>query len=120
MTAKRYVRLAIVLCLFSMRGLVAQDSPHRQTIVLPNPDLIGCAGKTCAPPLDFIGDPAEMIFPTQIALDIGEKGCQYGFMAYYDKSVSAEQLRVALNERYPNAADPVGESPRGFWRLESE
>ena len=92
-------------------------------IVLPNPDLL----RTCpakGPQLwrDLRSGGGE-IYPAKFWIDLAKGGCSYGFMVWYDKSVSMEEVRTAINQHYgkwekTDFARP--DSKMRLWRIEPE
>jgi len=93
----------------------AQVIGSRRGVVLPSPQLIHCRSAECsqlwkkAP-----GDAAA--YPAQVLTDVVH-GEVVGLTAVYDKSVSIEELRSAIDDLYPKAA--IQGLP-GLWRVEAE
>ena len=85
-------------------------------IVLPNPKLLRCKSSDCYQVWSEGFADANAVFPKQIRIDMN-RSCLYGMTAVYDKSVSLDDIRAAINERYGKWAIP---SPFKLWRVEPE
>lgn len=88
-------------------------------IVLPNPKLLTCKGADC-PGLWSKESEHNTIFPKQLSIDT-EQGCVYGMTAWYDRSVSADDLAAAVDEQYGKwTIPPFDKGPHRLWRVEPE
>jgi hypothetical protein len=88
-------------------------------IVLPSPNLMRCA-TTQMWQDERRG--AGTVYPVQVAMDHFDKaGCPQGVVAMYDKTVSVDDLRTALDRRYGKwaRADNNTLSVK-LWRVEPE
>ena len=115
----------LVVFAMLMMGLVSCSRSNHENgrqIVLPNPSLLkACPSKH--PPL--WRDPptgTKAIYPAKFHVDFTEGGCSYGFMAWYDKSVSFEQMRQAINQRYGKweKMELLRPGTISIWRIEPE
>ncbi len=98
MHAKTHTLRWIAVALFALSlPIHAQSVGSHPKIVLPNPQLIQCNKAECSQ-LWAAKDP-DSILPSQVLTDVVD-GTIVGLTAVYDKSVSIEQLRAAVNERY--------------------
>lgn len=115
------VAVAVLITAMTSCSRGKQDNVSR--IVLPNPGLL----RTCPTNRPQLWrDPrtsGNAIYPAKFHIDLGEGGCSYGFTRWYDKSVSLEEVRTAINQRYgkwelADFARPG--SKMRLWRIESE
>lgn len=95
------------------------EGQNRSHFVLPNPSLLGCRSSGC---LQLWPDKPEpnTVFPKQMIIDMNQD-CIYGITALYDKSVSIDGIRSAIDEHYKEWAvnDHVGPSLYA-WRVGPE
>jgi hypothetical protein len=106
--------VVLVCCSRGKQGTVSR-------IVLPNPELLG----TCPTKRPQLWrDPRtgnNVIYPAMFHIDLGRGGCSTGLTAWYDKSVSLEEVRTAINQRYGKwERTDLSNSKIGLWRVESE
>jgi hypothetical protein len=94
----------------------AQTSKSTRKIVLPNPHLIHCHTAQCSQLWKEDSPDGGVTYPAQIFTDL-VNGSVNGLTAVYDKSVSMEEVRAAINERYGNSAVAIVD---GVWRVEQE
>lgn len=109
-----WFRLIAVGCLMVASHADAQVGGSPRGVVLPSPQLIHCRSVDCSQLWNRNGEPAA--YPAQVLTDV-VNGEVVGLTAVYDKSVSIEDLRSAIDTLYPNAA--VHGLP-GLWRVEPE
>ena len=95
-------------------GANAQVGGSRRGVVLPSPQLIHCHSVDCSQLWNKNGGPAG--YPAQVLTDV-VNGEVVGLTAVYDKSVSLEELRSAIDILYPKAG--IHGLP-GLWRVETE
>ena len=107
-------RLTAVACLLMAFGANAQVGGSRRGVVLPSPQLIHCHSVDCSQLWNKNGGPAG--YPAQVLTDV-VNGEVVGLTAVYDKSVSLEELRSAIDILYPKAG--IHGLP-GLWRVETE
>jgi len=86
----------------------------RRPVVLPNPALLGCRARTCSQLWQEENMRANAAYPRQVIVDIDQKAVT----AFYNKSVSLEDLKASINERYPRCLriDDVVK----VWRVEKQ
>jgi hypothetical protein len=109
--------LAIVVTL----TLTSCSSNHgnRESIALPNPKLLGCTSDCSQLWQDGVPD-TNAKRPTKVSIDFSGNSPS-GIVAVYDKSVSVDDLRQAINARYGQWAHPSsGGSPVLLWRVEPD
>lgn len=82
-------------------------------VVLPSPQLIHCRSVQCSHLWNGDGRPAA--YPAQVLTDV-VNGEVVGLTAIYDKSISIEELRSAIDTLYPKAE----RLPPGLWRVKAE
>ncbi len=97
-------------------GSNAQTGTGTRKIVLPNPQLIRCHTAQCSQLWKEDSPDGGVTYPAQIFTDL-VVGSVSGLTAVYDKSVSMEEVRAAISERYGNSAVAILE---GVWRVEPE
>jgi hypothetical protein len=115
----------IMLAMMFMMSLTSYAQVKQETgkhVILPSSKLLKCVSFDCSqlwqdkPP-----DPND-IYPKQVVVDLLKNDyCPTGVMAHYDKSVSIEVLKAAVDERYGKWAMPEFKTgPVMLWRVESE
>src|SRR6185437_9346874 len=92
----------------------AQVGGSPREVVLPSPQLIHCRSVQCSQLWNKNGGPGT--YPAQVLTDV-VNGEVVGLTAVYDKSVSVEELRSAIDKLYPNAAI---HGLSDLWRVESD
>jgi hypothetical protein len=106
-----------VSCLLAILCAYAQAGESTRRIVLPNPQLIHCHSAECSQLWKQDSGDGGAVYPAQIMTDL-VNGQIVGFTAVYDKSVSASELRAAINALYGKwtfHSDSIS-----MWRVESE
>lgn len=106
------------VCLLCCARVGSEGSRH---IVLPNPNLLGCIASACSQLWPEDTSP-NAIYPRQVMVDIfGDNPCPLGMKAIYEKSVSLDELKVAIDKQYGQWALPGNaDSPVNLWRVEPE
>ncbi len=110
-----YRRMAPVACLLISLCAGAQVGNSTRRIVLPNPQLIHCRSAECSQLWKQDSTDGGTVYPAQVLTDF-VNGEVVGLTAVYDKSVSTEELRAAVNALYPNAQLRAMD----IWRVEPE
>lgn len=109
--------IGAVSCLIVSLSAAAQPRESTRKVVLPNPQLIHCHSAVCWQLWkQDLGDSAA-VYPAQILTDL-VKGEIVGLTAVYDKSVSVDELRAAIDTLYGKwtfHSDAIS-----IWRVESE
>jgi hypothetical protein len=108
--------IAAVGCLLASLCAWAQDSGGPRRIVLPNPQLIHCWSAECSQLWKQDSNDGGAVYPAQVLTDF-VNGEVVGLTAVYDKSVSTEELRAAVNTLYAKSALA---GLAGLWRVDSE
>ena len=115
----RRVFAAVVLML-GMAYCQKATEENGSAIVLPNPGLLRCKSSDCNHVWLEKSAEANGVFPKQVTIDMNQN-CLYGMTAVYDKSVSLDDIKAAIDERYKKWALPRFEnSPLKLWRVEPE
>jgi hypothetical protein len=94
----------------------AQVGDSSRKIVLPNPQLIHCHSAVCSQLWKQDSGDGGAVYPAQVLTDL-VNGEVVGLTAVYEKSVSVEELRSAIDTLYPKTA--IHGLP-GLWRVEAE
>jgi hypothetical protein len=77
----------------------AQVGDSTRKIVLPSPQLIHCRAAECSQLWKQDSTDGGIVYPAQVLTDL-VNGEVVGLTAVYDKSVSIEELRAAVDARY--------------------
>lgn len=96
----------------------AQAEKATRRIVLPNPQLIHCHTADCSQLWKQDPGARRGVYPAQIMTDL-VNGEIVGLTAVYDKSVSADDLRAAIDKLYEKGSLLHSDSMT-VWRIESE
>lgn len=100
------------LCTFAL-------AQHPKYCVLPSPILLKCRSSDCSRLWPEQTEPGA-VYPKQVTVDVN-LDCIYGLTASYDKSVSVEEIKAAIDERYKQWAVNISpNSPPYVWRVEPE
>ena len=110
-----YRVIAAVGCLLVSLCACAQVGGSTRKVVLPSPQLIHCRSAECSQLWRQDSSDGGIVYPAQVLTDF-VNGEVVGLTAVYDKSVSKEELRAAVNALYAKSAlDGMD-----LWRVESE
>jgi hypothetical protein len=112
-----YRAVAVVGCLLASLCAGAQVGNITRKIVLPNPQLIHCHSAECSQLWKQDSGDGGAVYPAQVLTDL-VNGEVVGLTAVYDKSVSAVELRSAINTLYEKWSFLTG--PVTIWRIEPE
>jgi hypothetical protein len=107
--------MATIGCLF-FSSLCASAQTRTHKIVLPNPQLIHCNSAQCSQLWKEDSSDRDAAYPAQILTDF-VNGSIVGLTAVYNKSMSVEAIRTAINDRY---ATWTVKDLNGMWRVEPE
>jgi hypothetical protein len=88
--------IGAVICLSASLCATAQAGSSTRKIVLPNPQLIRCHSADCSQLWKQDSDDGDPVYPAQVLTDL-VKGEVVGLTAVYDRSVSTEEIRAAVN-----------------------
>jgi hypothetical protein len=91
--------IGVVGCLLAALGSHAQTAGSKREIVMPNPQLIHCHSAGCSQLWKQNPASGGAVYPAQIMTDF-VNGEVVGLTAVYDKSVSASELRAAIEALY--------------------
>ena len=99
---------------------LAKEENSSSRLVLPNPKLLRCRSSDCFQLWSEKSVEANAVFPKQVIIDMNQS-CLYGMTALYDKSISVDDVRAAIDERYEKwAYTDFANSPVKLWRVEPE
>ncbi len=112
--------VAVVTVGLTSCGRIGHENGSR--IVLPNSKLLGCRSSSCFQLWQDSPTQANAIYPRQVIIDIfGNDSCPRGILALYEKSVSTDDIKAALDRRYGKWAwADTATSPVKLWRVEPE
>jgi hypothetical protein len=116
---KRILASAILMLGLAYGQTASKENGSR--IVLPNPKLLRCKSSDCYQQAWLEESPeTNVVFPKQVIIDMNQN-CLYGMTALYDASISVNDVRAAIDERYGKWAVPeFANSPLKIWRVEPE
>jgi hypothetical protein len=97
----------------------AQSSDSTRKIVLPSPQLIHCRSAECSHLWKYDSADGGAVYPAQVLTDIVD-GETVGLTAVYDKSVSTQELRAAIDALYAKWEMALHGSSSFLWRVEPE
>ena len=111
MVAALVLILGVAQCKFAW-------AQHHSRHVLPSPKLLTCRSTDCS---RLWPEDAEQgaIYPKQVTIDVN-RDCIYGLTASYDRSVSFDEIKAAIDERYKQWAVNPPNSPPYVWRVEPQ
>ena len=112
--SREYRVIAAVGCLLASLCASAQMGERTRKIVLPNPQLIHCRSAECSQLWKQDSGDGGGVYPAQVFTDL-VNGEVVGLTAVYDKSVSKNELRAAINTLYEK-----WERLDGLWRVKPE
>ena len=112
-----------VAILASCVACFGQGKPEtNKRVVLPNTKLLRCVSLACSQLWQDKAPDENDTYPKQLTVDIPSgTPCPLGVTAYYDKLVSLDELKAAIDVRYgkwAKATNPT--SPVKSWRVETE
>jgi len=116
----RFIAAALLIAGFTSYAQIKHE-PGKH-VVLPNPKLLRCVSSHCAQLWrDKVPD-ANDIYPKQVVVDLFDNSpCPLGVMARYDKSVSMDDLKAAIDEHYGQWALANNDTaPVKLWRVKTE
>jgi hypothetical protein len=115
-----YRVIAVVGCLVASLCGGAQVGGSTRKIVLPSPQLIHCRSAECSQLWKQDSADGGTVYPAQVLTDFVD-GEVVGLTAIYDKSVSMQELRAAIDLPYARwraaALDGEGIS---MWKVDAE
>lgn len=111
-----YQVMAAVGCLLASLCAGAQAGDSTRKVVLPSPQLIHCRAAECSQLWKQDSSDGGIVYPAQVLTDF-VNGEIVGLTAVYDKSVSREEIRAAINALYSTwTVSGLADS----WRVEPE
>ena len=113
---KVYRVMAAVGCLLASLCAGAQAGNSTRKVVLPSPQLIHCHSADCSQLWKQDSSDGGIVYPAQVLTDF-VNGEIVGLTAVYDKSVSTEELRAAINALYSKWTVPGLDL---HWRVDPE
>jgi hypothetical protein len=114
---KLIVAIVLMLGLAYSQTAKEEKSSH---LVLPNPKLLRCTSSDCFQLWSEKSVEANAVFPNELIIDMNQS-CLYGMTALYDKSVSVDDIKAAIDQHYEKwARTDFANSPVKLWRVEPE
>jgi hypothetical protein len=115
---KRIILAALLMLVLANWQAAKEENGSR--LVLPNAKLLRCKSSDCFQLWSAKPAEASAVFPKQVIIDM-DQGCLYGMTALYDKSILADDVKAAIDERYGKwAVAGLEHSQLGLWRVEAE
>jgi hypothetical protein len=112
--------IVVALLMLAIAPANAANEGTTSRLVLPNPKLLRCKSAECFQLWPEKSLEANVIFPKQMRLDM-DQGCLYGMTALYDKSISVDELKTAIDESYRTwAYGDSANSTLKLWRVTPE
>jgi hypothetical protein len=108
--------VAVAACFFASLCASAQVGDAARKVVLPNPQLIHCRSLECSQLWKQESGEGHMLYPAQVLTDLVD-GEVVGLTAIYDKSVSTQEIRYAIQALY-SKWDYLHDG--SLWRVEPE
>lgn len=117
---KAVIAIAILMIGLTSYGQLKPENGRH--VVLPNPKLIGCRSSSCSQLREDNPAKTDAIYPRQMTVDFFDTDhCPLGVTALYEKSVSMDDLKAAIDERYGKWALASNDTaPAKLWRVEPE
>ena len=115
--------IAALLFAAALRPSMGADAAEAKEVILPNSKLLRICASACSPLWLDQPTTAKPIYPASLTVDNFESGgnCPHGVMAFYDKSVSFDDIKRALDQHWQKWAVSDHSNPRILlWRVESE
>ncbi len=94
-----YRVMAAIGCLLASLCAGAQAGDSTRKVVLPSPQLVHCRAAECSQLWKQDSSDGGIVYPAQILTDF-VNGEVVGLTAVYDKSVTTEEIRTAINALY--------------------
>lgn len=114
------VKPTALACVLAFALAASAQSPAARTIVLPSPQLVHCRSSECSRLWQQGAARNAEVYPSQVLTDL-VNGEVVGLTAVYDKSVSADELRAAIDRIYGKRASLSYQGDQmSTWRIESE
>jgi hypothetical protein len=89
----------VVLILGLAHCQSAKEENGSSRFVLPNPKLLRCKSSDCFQLWSEKSVEANAVFPKQVIIDMNQS-CIYGMTVSWDKSISIDDVKAAIDERY--------------------
>jgi hypothetical protein len=116
---KAILATAIAVACLAAPGQVKSETRH---VILPNPTLLRCLSLACSQLWQDKAPEPNDIYPKAVTVELPDNTpCPLGVSVQYDKSVSMDDLKAAIDARYGKWAFVTNAtSPVKSWRVESE
>jgi hypothetical protein len=111
--------LVAVGLLASLSSSSFTQAGKARKIVLPNPQLIHCRSAQCSKLWKEQSSDEGWVLPAQIRLDTVNDEIT-GLTAVYEKSVSTQQIRAAIDSVYGKSRVASGSDKLWLWRVEPQ
>jgi hypothetical protein len=110
---------AIALVCLATPLQIKSETKH---VILPNPKLVRCTSLACSQLWQDKAPEANDIYPKAVSVELPDNTpCALAVTAQYDKSVSFDDLKAAIDMRYGKWAGVTNDtSPVKSWRVEPD
>ena len=111
--------ICVLAVLLGLGTCPTAKEENSKRIALPSSKLLRCKSSDC---FLWPGEQEQrnVVYPKQVTLDL-DQNCFYGMTVLYDKSVSIEMVKDAVDEGYGKwAVEEFANSPIKLWRVEPE
>lgn len=113
-----FATVILVACATSYGQVKPETRKH---VVLPNPKLVRCTSADCYNLWQNRPPDANNIYPHAVDISLLDSPCAFGVTARYDKAVSFEDLRAAIEEQFgKGTAQHWTKAPLMSWQVESQ
>jgi hypothetical protein len=113
-----FITSICVICMCGMSLAQAKDQLVKR-VILPNIELIRCMTADCFQLLQNEPPRPGDIYPEHIDVAFLDRWCPFGLTARYNKAVSFDDLKVALEKRYGKGATKNWtDIPSVIWEVE--
>lgn len=119
---RNMVAMVAVMATMGLASCGQVKHENGRHVVLPSSKLLGCTSSGCSQLWQDNPAEANAIYPRQVIIDIfGNDSCPRGVAALYEKSISTDDIKAALDQRYGKwALAETATLPVKLWRVEPE
>ncbi len=112
----------ILAVMIALTCLTSSSYGQTKRVILPNSKFIRCVSLECSQLWQDKAPEANDIYPKEVTVDLPDNApCSLELTAQYDKSVSMDDLKAAIDARYGKWAGITNAtSPVKSWRVETE
>lgn len=110
-------KFIMIIFLIAISSCDKTDDSSNSNVVLPNSKVIGNSSENIPQIWQNIHKKGNAIYPKQLTIDINNNALS-GMMALYDKSISIDDIKVAIDNHYSKWASASNStSPVKLWRV---